>query len=101
MLPTLIVATALSIGMLATGQFFLVLGITRHYRYLTWVSTPWCIIGIACTAFCGYAVTTVVHARASHHLFYVYFVMLCIGTVFLALTSSAQRTKKEVIYKSP
>ncbi len=96
MLPTLIVATALSIGMLATGQFFLVLGITRHYRYLTWVSIPWCAAGVALSSLCGYAVTRdIAHIQVSSHTIYAYFVMLCIGTVFLAL--AAQRTKKEVM----
>lgn len=96
MLPTLIVATALSIGMLATGQFFLVLGITRHYRYLTWVSIPWCAAGVALSSLCGYAVTRdIAHIQVSSHTIYAYFVMLCAGTIFLAL--AAQRTKKKEV----
>jgi len=97
MLSSLIMATTLSVGMLLTGQVFLAFGITHRNRYLTWVSTPWCIIGTACTAFCGYAVTRdIAHIQVSSHTIYAYFVMLCIGTVFLAL-AAAQRTKKEVM----
>ena len=98
MLPTLIVATALSIGMLATGQFFLVLGITRHYRYLTWVSIPWCAAGVALSSLCGYAVTRdIAHIQVSSHTIYAYFVMLCAGTVFLALAAQIIKKKKEVM----
>lgn len=99
MLPTLIVATALSIGILATGQFFLVLGITHyHYRYLAWVSIPWCAAGVALSSLCGYAVTRdIAHIQVSSHTIYAYFVMLCIGTVFLALAAQRIKKKKEVM----
>lgn len=99
MLSSLIMSTVISIGMLATGHFFLVLGITHyHYRYLAWVSIPWCAAGVALTSICGYAVTRdIAHIQVSSHTIYVYFVMLCAGTVFLALAAQRIKKKKEVM----
>lgn len=99
MLSSLIMSTVISIGMLATGHFFLVLGITHyHYRYLAWVSIPWCAAGVALTSICGYAVTRdIAHIQVSSHTIYVYFVMLCAGTVFLALAAQIIKKKKEVM----
>ena len=90
--------TVISIGAMITGQVFLAFGITHYNRCLTWVSTPWCIIGIACTAFCGYAITRdIIHIQVSSHTIYAYFVILCAGTVFLALAAQIIKKKKEVM----
>jgi len=98
MLSSLIMATTLSVGMLLMGQVFLAFGITHRNRCLTWVSIPWCAAGVALSSLCGYAVTRdIAHIQVSSHTIYAYFVMLCIGTVFLALAAAAQRTKKEVM----
>lgn len=98
MLSSLIMATVISIGMMITGQVFLAFGITHRNRCLTWVSIPWCAAAVALSSLCGYAVTRdIAHIQVSSHTIYAYFVMLCIGTVFLALAAAAQRTKKEVM----
>lgn len=93
MLSSLIMTTVISIGMLATGLFYLVFGISRHDWRFSSVSALWCVVSSACVTACCYAITNVIHVEVSY---YIIFVALNVGTAFIALLA-VRRTRKEAM----